>query len=512
MPPALRDITTRADLGLTVLAAGDHLDRPVRWVAVSELEDPAPFLEGGELLLTTGMRLPEKQAACTAYVRRLVDAGVVGLGVGVGLSHATVPVPLIAAATKAGLPLIEVPEQTPFIAVTKAISGLLAAEEYDEAARGFSAQRDLIRAALSSDDGGIAAITTRLARHVGGFVLVLDASGSVQHASPASAAARVQDLSGEIARLRPRGLLASAVVSAADDYVVIQPLGVRGRARGFLAVGAPVPLRASDQAVVNLTVSLLSLAMARAEGRTAAERGVRSAALRLLLDGRAADLPLESLGWSAVRGRVRVVLARATSDDAHAIAAVEDRLAEALPGSAVAGGLELEEATVVAVVAPADSAYDGAVLAAEDLDVVVAIGVGDVADASDADGLARSAARARRALAAGGTGVRRYDDLGGGLEALLDHAAADAWATALLAPLDEPGERADLAATLLAWLARHGQVDAAAQELGVHRHTVRHRLRRAEALLGRSLDDPGVRAELYLALCRAPGAVEAGPS
>ena len=65
-------------------------------------------------------------------------------------------------------------------------------------------------------------------------------------------------------------------------------------------------------------------------------------------------------------------------------------------------------------------------------------------------------------------------------------------------------ERADLAATLLAWLSRHGQVDAAAADLGVHRHTVRHRLRRAEGLLGRSLDDAGVRAELDLALTRQP--------
>jgi purine catabolism regulator len=130
--------------------------------------------------------------------------------------------------------------------------------------------------------------------------------------------------------------------------------------------------------------------------------------------------------------------------------------------------------------------------------------VGDGADVDDAETLARSLTRARRALAAGGSGVRGYDELGGGLEALLDPAAADAWAASLLAPLDEPGERADLAATLLAWLARHGQVDAAAADLGVHRHTVRHRLRRAESLLGRSLDDPAMRAELYLALTRRP--------
>jgi len=505
VPPRLRDITAISDLGLTVKAAATALDRPVRWVAVSELEDPAPFLEGGELLLTTGMRLPEKAAACAAYVKRLVAADVVGLGLGIGLSHPAVPAPLVHAAEQAGLVLLEVPERTPFIAVTKAVSRLLAAEEYDEAARGFATQRDLIRGMLTTDDGGAQAVVSRLAKHVGGFALVLDPSGAVVHASPASATARARDLGGEIARLRPKGLLASAVVSGADDYVVIQPLGVRGRARGFLAVGAPGPLRASDQAVVNLAVSLLSLSLARSEGRSSAERGVRAAALRLLLDGRAADLPLEPLGWSGLRGRpVRVLVARPVATDAAAIAAAEDRLAEAIPGSAIAAGLVVDDPSAVVVVASAAFAVDGASLASEDGDVLDGIGVGDITDVEDVGGLARSWARARRALVAGGPGVRNYDDLGGGLEALLDPAAADAWATAMLAPLDEPGERADLAATLRAWLSRHGQVDAAAAELGVHRHTVRHRLRRAEALLGRSLDDAGVRAELYLALTRQP--------
>jgi purine catabolism regulator len=141
-------------------------------------------------------------------------------------------------------------------------------------------------------------------------------------------------------------------------------------------------------------------------------------------------------------------------------------------------------------------------------DVVDAVGLGDPARVGDPESLARSLARARRALEAGAAGVRRYSDLGAGLDALLDPVAADAWAHALLAPLDQPGERADLAATLHAWLARHGQIDAAAGDLGVHRHTVRHRLRRAEVLLGRPLDDPAVRAELWLALSRLP---EIGP-
>jgi purine catabolism regulator len=457
-------------------------------------------------------------------VTRLVAAGVVGLGLGVGLSHATVPRALVAAAEKAGLAVLEVPERTPFIAVSKSVSRLLAAEEYDEAARGFAAQRELIRAALTAEDGDAAAVVARLAKHVGGLALMLDASGAVVHASPAAAAHRAAGLGPEIARLRPKGLLASAVVSGVEEYVVIQPLGVRGRARGFLAVGASAPLRASDQAVVNLAVSLLSLSLARAEGRTSAERGVRAAGVRFLLDGHVARLPLEALGWVALRGGdVRVVVARASGADPAALAAAEDRLSDVLPGAAISSGPAAraasarpgvepgtsldrgeggDDSALVLCVASSAQIRDGALSSVVDGEAVLAVGVGDDCEVDDVAGLARSWVRARRALAVAGSSVRSYDELGGGLEALLDPAAADAWATTLLAPLEEPGERADLAATLRAWLSRHGQVDAAAADLGVHRHTVRHRLRRAESLLGRSLDDPGVRAELYLALTR----------
>ncbi|MGE3813415.1 MAG: PucR family transcriptional regulator [Candidatus Nanopelagicales bacterium] len=506
MPPRLRDIVALPDLGLALLAGQPGLDRPVRWVAVSELEDPGPFLEGGELVLTTGMRLSSRSAAAQAYVQRLVDADAAALGVGVGLSHDDVPAALVAAAEAAGLPLVRVPEATPFIAVTKAVSRLLAAEEYDEAARGFAAQRDLIRAALTADDGGPSAVVSRLARHVGGFALLLDPSGGVVQAHPASASSRAAELGAEVARLRPKGLLASAVVSGADEYVVLQPLGVRGRARGFLAVGAARPFTPGEQAVVNLAVSLLSLSLARSEGRTAAERGVRAAALRLMLDGQVATLPLDQLGWAALRGApVRVVVARGADASPASLAAVEERIADVLPGSAAASGLLADDpGTVLAVVPAASLDAAGPGLAMSDDDVLRAAGIGDTASADDPASLGRSLARARRALAAGADGVRRYDELGGGLEALLDPAAADAWAAAFLAPLDEPGERADLAATLRAWLGRHGQVDAAATDLGVHRHTVRHRLRRAESLLGRPLDDPGVRAELWLALSRTP--------
>ena len=41
------------DLDVTLVAGEANLDVPVRWVHISELLDPTPWLSGGELLLTT---------------------------------------------------------------------------------------------------------------------------------------------------------------------------------------------------------------------------------------------------------------------------------------------------------------------------------------------------------------------------------------------------------------------------------------------------------------------------
>src|SRR3954447_24494525 len=67
-----------------VRAGAGHLDRPVRWVHVSEGSDIAHLLEGGELILTTGIALPESPAALTRYVDELAAVGVSALAVELG--------------------------------------------------------------------------------------------------------------------------------------------------------------------------------------------------------------------------------------------------------------------------------------------------------------------------------------------------------------------------------------------------------------------------------------------
>ncbi|MGV9329790.1 PucR family transcriptional regulator [Streptosporangium sandarakinum] len=481
MAPTLRTVVRRLPLRLGVLAGHDGLDRPVSWVAVSELEDPTPFLEGGELVLTTGMRLDAGNAA--PYVARLVGKGVTGLGLGVGLGHETVPAELVAAAARAGLPLVEVPRDTPFVAISKLVSDLIAAEQYDEISRAFAAQGRLTRAALRPE--GPRAVIDRLARELGGWAVLLDESGAVRHAT-GRGASRVAALRPELERLRKApggGAPASLSLSTPGEYVVVQPLGAR-RVRGFFAVGLERPFTPVAHTVVNAAGSLLTLAVEHGREHLAAERRVRSAVLGLLLAGqaRAGVEALERLGDGLPDGPLTVLC---VAGDAEAVLDAA--------GSEFAAPLDGRTVVVVA----GDHAEEVAVALAEHGPV----GIGAPVALDDLRAGLDQADQALAAARRGSAGVMRFTDLAGqGLLALLDPEASAAFATALLAPLREYGSRADLLESLRAYLACNGHWDAAAQRLGVHRHTLRYRMRRVAELLGRDLDDPAARAELWVAL------------
>jgi purine catabolism regulator len=77
-----------------------------------------------------------------------------------------------------------------------------------------------------------------------------------------------------------------------------------------------------------------------------------------------------------------------------------------------------------------------------------------------------------------------------------------AFAQSLLRPLIEHDatSRGELLRSLRVWLEHNGQWDAAAAELRVHRHTLRHRMHRVHELLGRDLDIAAVRVELWTGL------------
>jgi PucR family transcriptional regulator, purine catabolism regulatory protein len=58
-----------------------RLDGPVRWVHAIEMADAARLLRGGELVLTTGIALPDDPPSLDAYVGGLAGVGVSAVAV-----------------------------------------------------------------------------------------------------------------------------------------------------------------------------------------------------------------------------------------------------------------------------------------------------------------------------------------------------------------------------------------------------------------------------------------------
>ncbi|MGV9315700.1 PucR family transcriptional regulator [Streptomyces sp. NPDC003691] len=520
MPPTLANLVQHSALKLTVRSGEDELDREVRWAHVSELADPVPYLEGGELLLITAITLDvHDPEAMRRYIRRLSEAGVVGLGFAVGVHHDAVPDALLEAAREAGFPLLEVPRRTPFLAIGKAVSAAIAADQYRAVTAGFAAQRELTRAALS---GGPAAVLTRLAGYVDGWAALYDTSGAVVAAAPDWAARRAAQHSADAGQLRERSAPASAVVAdpgTGDDRIELQSLGTGRRVRGVLAVGTAAPLGTAGRYAVHSAVALLTLATERSRSLRRAEHRIGAAVLRMLLAGHPDDARTVAgdLYDTLLDAPFRVLVAEPADPAAPDAGETLGALAEALESAASRAGeavVAVEEPGPRLVVLAADGgavaeacaeyATDGPGAGTEP---PLHLGLSAATPAGSGPGAAPAAHReAEQALSVARRRNRALVEHGelvaGSVLPLLADDAVRAFADGLLRPLYEHDAtgRGDLVASLRAWLSRHGQWDSAAADLGVHRHTLRYRMRRVEELLGRSLDDPDARMELWLSL------------
>ncbi|AYF77326.1 PucR family transcriptional regulator [Nocardia yunnanensis] len=114
------------------IAGGGSLDRPVRWVHVSELPEVAELLVGRELILTTGQALAAGDAATVAYLESLAAAGVSGLVVELGTYVRELPPVVVATADRLGLPLVALHRVVRFVEITEAVHRVIVADQYAE--------------------------------------------------------------------------------------------------------------------------------------------------------------------------------------------------------------------------------------------------------------------------------------------------------------------------------------------------------------------------------------------
>jgi PucR family transcriptional regulator, purine catabolism regulatory protein len=507
MSLTVQDIVSIPGLALRRLSGDESAMEPVRWVHSSELEDPTPWLKGGELILTTGMGIGTTVASQRAYVRRLVHAGVVGLGVGLGFGHDKTPRPIITEATKLGLPLFEVPYPVPFIAITEAVFTRLVAEQYDSLQRAVDAEHVLTRAVL--DGAGVEGVAASLAGVVRGWALLLDLHGLALVATAPEAVARRARIWDEVRRARPDAAATFSLTMLDEGYHVwVQPVGAQGRVEAFLAVGTPEQPSQLDRIVAGHALSLFAIELAKSRAVAEAERRLQGDFFDELAGGAlepvdaARDLTRFGFGADAPVMVVSIEPSVGSTDPSRLALAATDLCSRRDGGflvSAHEGGIHL------LIAADGELEVADLVKAVGDrIGTELRSGAGGPATPMEVGRSLREARYALQVCRLEGWQHAGFEQLGT-YRLLLSMAEPDAlraFADALLAPLDayDRDQRGELIPSLQSFLQHNARWETAAAELSVHRHTLRYRMRKAEELTGRDLSNSFDRMEFWLAL------------
>jgi purine catabolism regulator len=514
MPATLRDLLDVPELGLRVVAGDQNLDRPIRWAHVSELQDPTPWLRGGELLLTTGMGLEGSPALQRSYIRRLVKADLAGLGFGVGFGFDAVPEPIKRAAEREGFPIVEVPYPVPFIAVVEAVSTALSQDQIRETQHSVEIHDHL--ASLVADGSGPADVADEIVDLTRGWVMLFDMRGRTV-ASSAPPGTDPPEPASVWERL-PKGLMGRAGSRTSSQMgpegrTVSHAVMAGKRQEGVLVLGKAEKLSQRDQIAVRHGVTVLGLLLASRRAVVEAERRIAGDVLVEALLGRVEGEELErrlTLAGFPSENRVAVLVVDAPSVDAGLLEEIS-WVADSCLGRRVRSvRVATLNGRVVALITAED--VDAAANALfEDLEAAPtikwpyppSIGYGEPVSPIDVRRSYLTAAFALRACSrdkpiAGPSDLGSYSLLLGDqprpvLEGLV---------AAVLGPLiDRDTERSsELVPSVRAFIEAGGRWEPGAESLNVHRHTLRYRVRLAEELMGRDLTNAEDRMEVWLAL------------
>jgi len=543
------DVVRRGDP--QVVAAAGGLDAPVRWVHAIEFADAARLLRGGELVLTTGIALPDAEPLLGAYVAELAAVGVSALAVELGRKYTSgLPAAFIAAARDRGLPLIVFTREVPFIEITEAVHALIIDDQLDQLRA--SARLHEVFTDLAVAGAGPAEILREAALLARRPLILEDLSHHVLACEPAGA-----DPSVLLADFGPRS--AAVPTSPRTAYHpgpgwLVTTVGARGEDWGRVILvcdRAPAPV---DTALVERAATTLALGRLLARQQESLERQAHRTLISILLAQPDADpdemaAQCRALGVPVTGRQLITAVIRSPEGGAGLLAQARVLdLAEAL-----ADACRTER--IPALVGSLDDVRAGALLSADgaaDPEEVLAgvcaaarlalarrarrpygmpsgepvIGVGTAAGSLRE--VRRSLLEARQVAdaAAETAGVQdgrafyRLADLR--LRGLLSLLGGDprlaTFVDRELGPLRDydAAHGTDLISVLTTYLAAGGNKAEAAARAHLARPTLYERLRHIERILGVSLDSAESRTSLHVALLTAyrapyPPAAANGP-
>ncbi len=144
-----------------VIAGHQGLGNAVLWVHNAGVPDAPDWLNGGELVLTTIINMPETPEDRRRYVLAMADKGIAGLVITVGKYITHIPAYLCEVADECNFPLIEIPYTTRFVDIAKQVNEHIAERNIANVRRAMHIQDTLTQLVLQG--GGFRDLARKLA-------------------------------------------------------------------------------------------------------------------------------------------------------------------------------------------------------------------------------------------------------------------------------------------------------------------------------------------------------------
>lgn len=497
----LTNILQEPDLGLKLVTVRPVDKRLVTWAHVSELEDPTPWLVGGELLLTTGLTLFNDLNETRFYCERLVEKDVAALGISTGrsLPHNEIPEHLTAAANNAGLDIVQVPESTPLQSVVRYVSDAISERHSEPLKRALVAQRQLSEAAVAPE--GVASVLRVLDANTGFSSAVYDPTFRLINATNHEPQQVFDDHREEIRKLIRGGPHWSISTDHDGQYSVITPLNASDNLRGMMVTVKQGPLSEHDQAILSTVFSLLRVLLELRHAAAQENRRLRARVVEALvtqqLSSTAAELHLARIEAHATRLQCLTLPTTISAAQTNSLlSGIGDYCHEVLLW-------ERPDELVMLICDPEDELMYFAPAYASELEIRHG-GLGSAVGVTDGGLSLRQARKARQLAAERDTNLIVFPHVSSYKALLLlgDAAARSAFADEVLHPLDIHDQTygTDLIQVLQAYLMAVGNIETAATDIGIHRHTMRARLAKISDLTRRNLKVAADLLELWLAI------------
>ena len=505
--PALRSAGPR------VIAGADGLHRIVRWVHTTELADIAPLLRGGDLLLTTGIALPDSEADLQAFAQSLGDSDAAGLLIELGRRWSEVPEALTTVCERLALPLVALTREVRFAAITQAVGERIVDEQLAELREAQRVHDTFTE--LSIAEAGPREILEAVQQLSGAAVVLEDEQHRVldYRAGPGDITDFLTDWQIRSRRVHLEGRTSW---DASSGWLVTR-LGRKDRGWGRLVVQTPSE---PPQRLIAMTErAAAALALHRLHDRhrdSLVRRTHHELIVALLLDPGDPELlrRCELAGLPTAKRKFVGLTVRPRPGIRPADGFADDVIASLVHGAHRAGvpALVCEiDRDVRALVAMAPTADESRVVetvvksVAHRREVVVAAGRAALR-AGEIDRTLREAQHVAESVTddPGGRAVHWLEDvhLRGLLTLLGDDERLQLFVTRELGALKAHDDREGSHLTEAVWaLLQHpGSKSDAAAALHLSRPAFYDRLAKAERVLGVDLDDPDIRVSLHVAL------------